>query len=199
MNIYIKKVTRSLGAFRKYFNITKLKRGLYHSHTTLYGRPASHAFLIYIFTYPAYSNNFICKKSTCSLGAFRKYFNITKLKRGLYHSHTTLYGRPASHAFLIYIFTYPAYSNNFICKKSTCSLGAFRKYFNITKLKRGLYHSHTTLYGRPASHAFLIYIFTYPAYSNNFICKKKARAAWELLDNILISQNYLIIIQPKLS
>ena len=116
MWIYIlKKVTRSLGAFRKNLNITKLKRGHYNSHTSLYGRPASHAFLIYIFTFPAYSSNFICKKSTCSLGAFRKNLNITKLKRGHYNSHTSLYGRPASHAFLIYIFTYPA-------KKITCIL-----------------------------------------------------------------------------
>ena len=50
MDIYIKnKVTRSLGAFRKHLNITKLKRGHYHSHTTLYRRPASHKiFNIYI-------------------------------------------------------------------------------------------------------------------------------------------------------
>ena len=101
--IYIKKVTRSLGAFRKYLNITKLKRGLYNSHTTLYGRPASHAFLIYIICISGLLLSFYILKSTCSLGAFRKYLNITKLKRGLYNSHTTLYGRPASHAFLIYI------------------------------------------------------------------------------------------------
>ena len=118
MWIYIlKKVTRSLGAFRKHLNTSKLKRGHYHSHTALYGRPASHAFLIYISTYPAYYSNFIYKKSTCNLGAFRKHLNTSKLKRGHYNSHTTLYGRPASHAFLIYISTYPAYYSNFIYKK----------------------------------------------------------------------------------
>ena len=74
---------------------------------------------------------------------------------------------------------------NIYIKKVTRSLGAFRKYLNITKLKLGLYSSHTTLYGRPASHAFLIYIFTYPAYYINFIYKK-VRVAWELLENILI-------------
>ena len=118
-------MTRSLGAFRKFLNTTKPKRGHYCSHTTLYGRPVSHVFLIYIFTYPAYSSNFICQKNTCSLGAFRKHLNITKLKLGHYCSHTTLYGRPVSHVFLIYISTCPAYSSNFICQKKHVQFGSF--------------------------------------------------------------------------
>ena len=69
----------------------------------------------------------------------------------------------------------------YILKKVTRSLEAFRKHLNTTKLKRGLYQSHTTLYGRPASHVFLIYISTYPAYYSKFTCKK-VRAAWKLLE-----------------